>query len=67
MRILPSLSVLLLAVCAGCAQPHSTSAMGAGPADSERVMCRDGAWTTTAAGCAGHSGVERDMSSSTPK
>ncbi|MGZ5179497.1 MAG: hypothetical protein ACXWC6_04610 [Ramlibacter sp.] len=68
MRILSvSLSLLALAVCAGCAEQPRTTQMGAGPASTVKLYCRDGAWVTVAGGCAMHGGVERDMSSPTQK
>ncbi len=63
MRMLPvSLSLLTLALCAGCAMDKSnTSAMGAGPtASAERSLyCKDGSYVTKSVGCA--AGLERDM------
>jgi hypothetical protein len=68
MRILSvSFSLLALAVCAGCAQQSRTTEMGAGPAAAARVYCRDGAWVATTSACGSHGGVERDMSSASPK
>ncbi|KQT13346.1 hypothetical protein [Ramlibacter sp. Leaf400] len=59
-----SLSLLVLVISAGCAQPRGggggTAAMGAGPAQ-QKVMCRDAAWVTNASECGTHGGVERVM------
>ena len=58
------ISVLALAVCAGCAQTPSgstsTSAIGAFPAQRV-VMCRDAAWVSSPGECGTHGGVERVM------
>lgn len=69
MRILSvSLSLLAIAVSAGCAQRAGTSEMGAGPsaapkvAAAAKVYCRDGAWVSSTGACGSHGGVERDMS-----
>jgi hypothetical protein len=68
MRILSvSFSLLALAVCAGCAQQPRTTELGAGPAAAPRVYCRDGAWVSSTSACGSHGGVERDMSSPSPK
>ena len=68
MRILPvSSSLLALAVCAGCAQQPSTTAMGAGPGDARAVYCRDGAWMSKSIGCGSHGGVERDATPAAQK
>ena len=68
MRILSvSFSLLALVVCAGCAQQSRTTEMGAGPAAAPRVYCRDGAWVSSTGACGSHGGVERDMSSASPK
>lgn len=60
-----SISLLALAITAGCAQMRSGSAMGAGPAAT--VMCRDGAWVSSASECGVHGGVERTMASPSQK
>ena len=61
------LSVLALAL-AGCAQMRGQStAMGAGPAPTAKVYCRDGAWVTTTGACGTHGGVERDASAPAQK
>ena len=52
-----TLSALVLAISAGCAQTGSTSTMGAGPAMT--AMCRDGAWVKSASECSNHGGTER--------
>jgi hypothetical protein len=68
MRIVSvSFSLLSLAVCAGCAQQPSTTALGAGPAAAPTVYCRDGAWVSSTSRCGTHGGVERDMSPPTQK
>ena len=68
MRILSvSFSLLALAVCAGCAQQTRTTELGAGPAAAPKAYCRDGAWVATTGACGSHGGVERDMSSTSPK
>jgi hypothetical protein len=65
MRTLPvSLSLLTLAIGAGCAmQQPSTSSMGAAPASTasaDRMLyCKDGSYVAKSVGCA--AGVERDM------
>ena len=79
MKVLPlTLSILALAVSAGCAQTRS--AMGAGPgassatgstatgstgstASATRLVCRDGRWTEPGGSCANHGGTERVLSS----
>ncbi|WBY03191.1 hypothetical protein PE066_06565 [Ramlibacter tataouinensis] len=69
MRILAiPVSLLALALLAGCAQMRSgTSTMGASrPATN--VMCRDGAWVSSTSQCGDHMGVERVMGTTdTPK
>lgn len=64
MQMLPvSVSLLAIALCAGCAKDQSgTSAMGgpAATASTERTLyCKDGAYMPKSIGCP--AGVERDM------
>lgn len=54
-----SLSMLALALLAGCAEPRTTE-MGAGPS-SQQFVCRDGAHASNSAVCGDHGGVERQM------
>ena len=70
MRILAiPVSLLALALCAGCAQMRSgTGAMGAGAGPSTAtVMCRDGAWVSNTSQCGSHMGVERVMTPSSQR
>ena len=50
-----SLSLLVLVICAGCAQTQSTE-MGAAPASG--TICRDGYFSREGK-CGDHGGVER--------
>jgi hypothetical protein len=53
--------VAVAALCAGCAQMHSTE-MGAGPASGPGTLCKDGTMLPANSKCTQHGGVDREVS-----